>query len=176
MGIEKSGTLQMGNGLPAGEDDSTKPAQRVSLAAMAVIREGEAEERRWLTRWNRRWGAFNLAGGHKKPDETFHECVNREIQEELGLRPGLDFAAADKPLAHLEYSAWSVSACERTDYVMELFRVDLCGDSARRAIAGSCSNRWLTEREIHDGKTADGEPVSETVRRFLGAVFERLKG
>jgi 8-oxo-dGTP pyrophosphatase MutT (NUDIX family) len=146
---------------------------RQSQAAVALIRRIDVRRTLWLARWNRRWRAFHFVGGHKRPRETFRECLLREIAEELALREEVDFLAALEPIAHLEYDAWSRSAKADTRYVIELFNVEL-SSGAHAKVASNSANRWLTETEIAAGQTHDGRPVSATMKRLLGEVSSDL--
>jgi hypothetical protein len=96
----------------------------------------------------------------------------RELGEELDLRADDDCAVAAKPLARLEYTAWSASARAQTQYTMELFEVELSG-AARRKIEADPQNRWIGEAEIAHERADDGRPVSATMQRFLEALRAR---
>jgi 8-oxo-dGTP pyrophosphatase MutT (NUDIX family) len=146
---------------------------RQSLAAVALIHREEKGERQWLAQWNRKWGAYHFVGGHKRPAETFRECLVREIAEELGLREGADYEVSSAPPIHLEFADFSESTQTQTCYIMELFGVEL-GSGAQAKVERNAENRWLTETEIQAGQTRDGQPVSVTMRRLLEAV-ERLR-
>ena len=85
---------------------------RQSIAAAALIRRTEAAQVLWLARWSRSWKRFHLVGGHKHDEESFRECLVREIGEELGLVEDADYEMAAVPTAHLEFTAWSEGAKE----------------------------------------------------------------
>src|SRR3712207_3090882 len=104
--------------------------RRQSVGAVALVRRQDQGQALYLAQWNRTWGAFHLIGGHKRPQESFPECLIREVGEELGLAEGTDFAVPAEPLAHLEFEAWSESARVETSYVLEVFEVELTGPSA----------------------------------------------
>jgi ADP-ribose pyrophosphatase YjhB (NUDIX family) len=140
---------------------------RRSIASLAIFRGQEGGRTLWLARWNDNWRRLNLVGGHKLPEESFRDCIQREVTEELGLVADVDFRCADEPLAHLEYTAWSHSAGEETAYVIELFDVELCGETAHRMVAGDPMNCWLSSAEILVGSSDDGRPVSETTAQLL---------
>jgi len=135
---------------------------RTSTAAFAVLRRRREGRTEWLAQWNPRWHAYNLVGGHQRPDETFRQCLVREVGEELGLQADTDCRVAPEPLAHLEYTAWSASAGAETAYTMELFAVELLTPRAEERVADAAANRWLSEGEIRAGRGADGRPVSPT--------------
>lgn len=150
---------------------------RESLGAWALFcrdRDGHTE---WLARWNGHWNCYNFVGGHKHEDETFRECVVREIHEEVGLREQEDYTISpDDALLHLEYEAWSRSAQQDTRYVVELFGIALNEDKLAEHLATERPIRWLTHGEIQDGRTCQGEPVSETIKRMLSALPGEVKG
>lgn len=110
-----------------------------------------------------------MVGGHKRPGESFRECCIREVAEELDLAAERDFVVAPEPLARVEFNAHSASADTDTRYTFELYRVELVDPDV--PLAGK--NRWLTEGEIAEGRSADGLPTSETVTRLLSAVTRR---
>ena len=64
---------------------------RLSEAAVALIRREQDGRTFWLARWNRNWRAYHLVGGHRRPGESFRDCLVREIAEELHLREGTDY-------------------------------------------------------------------------------------
>jgi hypothetical protein len=142
-------------------------AMRQSLGTFAIIRSSEKNEpTRWLARWNEYWRSYNFVGGHKRADESFRECIIREICEELNLYEGSEFVVAEMAEAHVEYSAWSKSAGHMTEYAIELFSVYL-DRSAEEKITRDPSNRWLLESEIRSLTCADDRPVSNTMADLL---------
>ncbi len=142
---------------------------RRSEAAVAIIRREERGQTLWLAQWNPKWGAFHFVSGHKRPEETFRECLVREIEEELHLRESDDYRVSAADPTHLDFVDFSVSTQTETRYIMELFNVELDPRGAPMVDANP-ENRWLTEAEIQAGQTSDGKPVSVTMRRLLGEV------
>ena len=115
----------------------------------------------WLAQWNPKWERYHFVSGHKRANESFRECMIREVGEELNLREDIEFTVAADPLARVEFEAWSESAEVETSYTMELFKV-----------------RFLFAR---DDEVPGGEAVAEGVEadgglslRCYGAV--RLPG
>jgi 8-oxo-dGTP pyrophosphatase MutT (NUDIX family) len=140
---------------------------RQSVAAIAIIRRQSDAETLWLAQWNDRWQRFHFVGGHRHDDESFRQCVVREVAEELEIAEGTGFLVGERPLAHLDYTAWSAGAGEETHYMMELFDVQLVGDAVRQQVDADPQNRWLTVEEIRSGRAADGNPVSDTMALLL---------
>jgi hypothetical protein len=118
---------------------------RQSVAAIALIRREAEGETSWLAQWNDGWQAFSFVGGHKRHNESFRECMIREISEELGLREGVDVLISSAPFHHLEYTDVSRHTDEQTDYIIELFDVALIGSNAAGIIVANRANRWLSE-------------------------------
>jgi 8-oxo-dGTP pyrophosphatase MutT (NUDIX family) len=143
--------------------------KRKSVAAFALIRREEQGRALYLAQWNLNWRALNLVGGHKRPDESFHECLIREISEELGLTFGDDYRILDQPPLRLEYDAFSDSAWEETSYVIEVFPVVLA-EGAMAKVEANPDNRWVTEQEMLGGRCNDSTRVSPTMTRILMTV------
>jgi 8-oxo-dGTP pyrophosphatase MutT (NUDIX family) len=144
--------------------------KRRSVAAMALVQRQEKGRTLYLAQWNLNWRALNLVGGHKRPDESFRECLVREIGEELGLALGDDYLLSDEPPLRLEFDAFSDGAWGPTSYEMEIFPVVLTVDSVLEKIAGNPDNRWVTEDEILAGRCNDSTRVSPTMTRILMMV------
>jgi len=143
------------------------------IAAFAVIRRDERGQTLWLAQWNPKWGVYHFVGGHKRPEETFRECLVREIGEELHLCQRLDYRIASTAPTHLEFMDFSESTQTQTSYIMELFGVEL-GPGACSKVESDADNRWLSEAEIQAGRTHDGRGVSPTMKRLREAIRERI--
>jgi 8-oxo-dGTP pyrophosphatase MutT (NUDIX family) len=144
---------------------------RESLAALALIENTSPEnEPRWLVQWNAGWQRLALVGGHKRPAETYPECLRRETNEELGLVADCDFAAGDAPLARLNYVAWSQRAQEQTQYALEVYQVALLSAQALAQVTADTANCWVSAAEIERGVADDGRSISDQVQRVVRAV------
>lgn len=140
---------------------------RQSNAAVALIRRLQDGQTHWLAQWNPRWQKYHFVSGHRRPEETFRECMVRELGEELGLHEGVDFQIPTGSPAHFEYTAWSESAAANTAYTVELFEVELVSFVARQKVDTDTQNRWLTDEEIRSKRCEDGKPVSPTMGLLL---------
>ncbi len=142
---------------------------RVSEAALALITRVNAQgETEYLTQWNEKWQACSLIGGHREQSESFWECCNREMEEELRLKREVDFRVASVGLSsRLEYVATSQAAGVATLYRIELFSAAILTIAAIAIIDGNADNCWVTTSEIGCGTTASGRPVAEQVGRVL---------
>jgi 8-oxo-dGTP pyrophosphatase MutT (NUDIX family) len=145
----------------------TRPLRKSEGAVALIHGTNRHGERTVLAQWNEKWKAFFLIGGHRHPNETFPQCVAREIGEELDLKKGEpDEFVLDPPYPPLEYVAWSRGYEQYTAYTMHRFDVNLtpAGRAAIEAKWGPLRLYWLTESEIRARQTTDGRRVSETVQ------------
>ena len=147
---------------------------RQSEAAVALIRRFLDGQNRWLAQWNPKWGAYHFVSGHRRHDETFRDCLVREIAEELHLGEGTDYLVAAEPHKHLEFADFSRSTQTQTHYIMELFNVKL-GSGAHLRVEADPANRWLTDAEIQAEQTTEGQAVSATMKRLMGALLSAKK-
>jgi 8-oxo-dGTP pyrophosphatase MutT (NUDIX family) len=144
---------------------------RQSEGGIAFIRGLDRNGRAgWLAQWNEGWGGYFLIGGHREPDESFSQCVAREIREELNVLAGeADGFTVGSALHPLKYVAWSQRAGQYTDYEMHAFDVTLSQPrhAALAAAEDALKLRWLSDAEISGHQAADGRRVSETAHVLL---------
>lgn len=150
---------------------------RKSIASVALIVRRQTESE-WLLQWNAAWNCFNLIGGHKREDESFRDCLIREIDEELHLHVARDYRIAAKPQLELGYLAFSKRAQCETQYEVLVYPVDLEVSAERQAMLEQAeeNNRWVSESEIDSGKTRDGATISDMTARVLRAVRAQREG
>jgi 8-oxo-dGTP pyrophosphatase MutT (NUDIX family) len=168
QGLEPSSRSPSEGGTRAGG------AMRESEAAVALVRREQDGQTVWLTQWNPKWGRFHFVSGHRRPQETFRECLVREIAEELQLTEGADYQVSPRAPMHLYFADFSESAHTETWYNMELFEVELSADALAK-LESDPENRWLTEAEIDAAQTHDGRPASATMKRLLEAWRGQLQ-
>jgi 8-oxo-dGTP pyrophosphatase MutT (NUDIX family) len=144
---------------------------RISEAGLALFtRIGLGGVTQYLTQWSDTWQMYALVGGHVEPGESFRACCVREVTEELTLTPDVDFRVAIDPvLPVFEYTAMSKAAGVETRYRVELYAAELLTPVAEATVNGNAANRWLTEAEIRQHVSADGQPISTQVETVLQA-------
>ncbi len=142
---------------------------RNSVAALALIHREVDGQKQWLARWKKNWKSFSFSfiGGTRQDGESFRECLTRRVAEELGLVPEADFQVAEKPHAHLEYSALAEGSRAKTANTIELYSLTLQGDFCHEKIDGDADNRWLLPAEIKNSSTNDGRAISGTMALLL---------
>lgn len=137
------------------------------VGAVALIRREHEAQLWWLVQWNYESQRFHFVGGPKEGEESFRDCLDRQVSQGFDLRVGKDYIVSRGPRAHLQFTAISESTEEETQYVLELFDVQLFGKEAPEKIGSDSRNRWVTEEEILSGKTRDGEPISRLMTQLL---------
>jgi len=138
---------------------------RSSEGGLAMIRRTVDGHTQWLAQWNEGWQALFLVGGHREGDESFRDCVVREVQEELDLKPD-DFSVAADPAHRLTYQAFSQSASCQTTYLHELFAVTIKRTALSR-VEHQPENVWLSEGEIRNLEAHDARQISVTMLSLL---------
>jgi len=144
--------------------------RRQSEASVALICRIEQGQPRWLARWNKNWKCFYFIGGHKHDDETFLECLKREMQEELSVSAGTHYTVSDTPIACIDYLAESGSTGVETQYILQVFDVHFLDDAAEKEIDSPQEIRWMTENEIRACRSTNGQVISETMVYVLARL------
>lgn len=137
---------------------------RTSRAALALItRLDTSMQIEYLTQWSDSWQAYSLIGGHVEPGESFRQCCQREISEELECDP-FHFKLQRSPRKRLRFQEFSKAAGVDTDYHWEIFMATLSKELLSR-LPESC--QWVYASEAFAGKTTAGQPIADQVHRVL---------
>ena len=153
-------------------------------SAMALIRIGDGEERRYLMQWNKNWGRFNLVGGRinntNGDRDSFARALQRKLLDELGIRSPKDYHIVREcePVIRQQFSRRQHIF---KDYEFRMFEIELLPRHPRneeqfdlyaKRFTTDADNVLLTPIEINHLRTVNGRPVSETTRIVLQAVDE----
>lgn len=151
--------------------DAPPSPSRVSEGAFALMTARDAAgDVRLLLQYNDGWQAFTFVGGHVDPEDVgrFERTAAREVQEETGIVPGIDFSLARLHAGVMEAVAFSRSAGVWTQYRHAFFLLVLHKTSWADVDfwQGDCY-RWVGIAELQRGATADGATISEFPSRML---------
>lgn len=157
---------------------------RKQRSAFAFIAVGTGEQRRYLLQWNEAWCGFNLIGGKlddSKGDKgLLNRALQRELEEELGLKRGEDFEIG-RCLKTIKMRQFSRSDNKLKRYRFGVFDVNLFPRLWHSLNSPNYAARWLSTRyenvfasaeEIANLTTADGRPISRTTRSILQKIGE----
>ncbi|MCB8925244.1 MAG: phosphotransferase [Ardenticatenaceae bacterium] len=155
--------------------------QRSSFAAITV---GSGEDRKYLLQWNSNWGMFNLVGGkvdNQKGDrDSFARAIQRELQEELGIRNPKDYRIVHefKPVNKRQFSRREFVF---KDYEFRIFQIELLPrhpitreefDWYAQRFSTDRENVLVSRAEIERLRTIDNRPISDTTRMILQELGE----
>jgi hypothetical protein len=118
----------------------------------------------FLHQWDQAAERFQPIGGKKRDSETHSETALREFCEEMSDQDMLynrrfDLSLITEAVRETEISRTYGSL---TEYNISIYQAMLSSDSLSIGV----SDRWISLREINEGKTEDGRDVSPFCRRL----------
>jgi hypothetical protein len=133
--------------------------------SIALLRHPKQLENLWLANWDARRQHFDFVTAARLDDESFRECLDREIAWVLDLRPGKDYIISSQARLHLDLRV--DLTVEGTFYVVEFYIADLYGKASRAMVELNKEVRWLTGDEVLSGQTSEGVPVNPSLVELL---------
>ena len=155
--------------------------QRSSFAISTI---GSGEDRKYLLQWNSNWGMFNLIGGkidnHKGDRDSFARAIQRELNEELGIRNPKDYRIVHefKPVKKRQFSRREYVF---KDYEFRIFQIEMMPrhpltreefEWYAQRFSKDRENLLVSRAEIERLRTIDNRPISETTRMILQELGE----
>ena len=138
-----------------------------SPTAIALFRHPEELENLWLVHWNQRAEHFDFVTASRLDNESFRECLDREIAWTLELRRGKEYIISSQARLHLDVPVESPEPDHQQCLSVEFYIVDLFGKNGRISIENNPNVRWLTSEEVLSGMTVDGLTVSAQLVSLL---------
>jgi hypothetical protein len=135
--------------------------------AIALFRHPEQLEKLWLAYWNQSAEHFDFVTSSRLDNESFRECLDREVAWILQLRRGKEYIISSQARLHLDVPAESSDLGQKNCFIVEFFIVDLFGKDGKISIENNSDVRWLTSEEVLSGRTVDGRTVSARLVRLL---------
>jgi hypothetical protein len=134
--------------------------------SLALIPRVNEERSSWFCQWNQVDGWFDFVTGERLDNESFRDCIDREVSNTLGLGPK-DYLVANMAQLNLEFAAVLPGEAEASHVSVAFFIVNPYGKTSRQMLESHPGGRWLTGGELLEGKTTDGIPVSPVVTYLL---------
>lgn len=128
------------------------------VGSIAMIRRFEGEEILWLARWSSACQRLRLVRAPRLEQESWRECLDREISWTLQLRRGRDYIISRVPRLHFDTLLEDPYNCR---YIAEFYVVDLYGKRGRERACQDEVNCWLTADQLLAGEAPDGRLVDE---------------
>ncbi|MEQ9410494.1 MAG: hypothetical protein RIK87_22355 [Fuerstiella sp.] len=135
--------------------------------SIALMRHPTQLENLWLAWWNQRAGHYDFVTAERLDDESFRECLDREIAWVLDLERGRDYLISSMARLHLDVPVEASEDIPDTFFAVEFYIVDLYGSSGRLSLEQNRDVRWLSSDEVLSGRTSDGRPVSPSLVHLL---------
>ena len=133
--------------------------------SIALIRHPEHLENRWLAHWDGRRKHYDFVTAERLDDESFRECLDREIAWVLDIRRDKDYVISSQARLHLDIPVDLET--EATFFVVEFYIADLYGKSGRASVELNKQLRWLSSDEVLSGQTSEGVPVNPSLVELL---------
>jgi hypothetical protein len=133
--------------------------------SIALLRHPEHLENQWLAYWNASRKHYDFVTAERLDDESFRECLDREIAWLLDLRRGKDYIISSQARLHLDIPVESEE--DETFFVVEFYIADLYGKSGRASVELNKQLRWLASDEVLSGQTSEGLPVNPSLVALL---------
>ena len=155
----------------------------ITRAAFALIATEYKGERCYLLQWNSKWGCYNFVGGKVEKDRgengDFARTIRREITEEMGIE--LEKLLVGQEIKQVRL--WQFSQREKRvkAYLFSIFEINFFPNlpmerqmiiRSLRWLSSKHDNIYVSRKEIMNLRTADGKPISKTVRRILSELGE----
>ncbi len=133
--------------------------------SIALLRHPEYLENNWLAYWDARRKHYDFVTAERLDDESFRECLDREIAWVLDIRRGKDYIISSQARLHLDIPVESED--DDTFFVVEFYIADLYGKSGRASVELNKQLRWLSSDEVLSGRTSDGQLVNSSLVELL---------
>lgn len=155
--------------------DQISDADSAFVGAFGLVKTNRPEYNRYLALDD---GIhLDLIRADRGEGETFKSAMDREVADQLGLRYRKDYIVSAVPRIHLNSrlcgSVNGVGEDSARWYICEFFIVNLYGRQWQDPIEQNADIRWLTPREIVEGRGHDGKPLKPDIVELMkiGDVF-----
>ena len=128
-------------------------------ASIALIRHHDEPEHHWLAFWNASQRQFSFVVAERLGNESWRECLDRELAWELDLRRGKDYLISSMARLHYEETTVEPDGDEPSKLEIEFYIVDPYGRAGREIFAALPDSRWLTNNELRAGSCKSGEAI-----------------
>lgn len=136
------------------------------VGSIALIRRVEDGKTKWLVRHHACSDTYKLVQADRLEEESFRECIDREISWSLSLERNRDYIISSVPRLHLEVQNRAPGEETGDILIVEFYVVDLYGRKAIEKLADE-SNHWVTGAELNLGVTGNGRAIDPLQQKLL---------
>lgn len=135
------------------QSDDDNPA---FIGSLGIVRRFVDETEQWLMIRDEVEPFYRLIQSHRGEEETFRDCLHKDLAAELGLNPKKDYIISGLSVAH--HQAPIEWPGEETPQwvIVQFFPVHLYGQTARDTISQLSHAQWFTLKEIAKGISNEG--------------------
>jgi hypothetical protein len=132
--------------------------------SIALIRKPADHRTLWLARWQDRGRWYDFVMAEPLGDESFRECIDREVGWVLDLERERDYLVSNMAQINLNFSDALPGDAHETHIVVAFYVVDLYRKSAWQRVDADRANCWLTAEQIYAGLAQDERPINPNLR------------
>ncbi len=111
-----------------------------SLALIARVNE---QHSLWLCQWCDQRACDDFVSGERRADESFRDCIDREVAKSLGLQ-WRDFLVANMAQLNMEFAAVLPGEQHPYHVAVAFYIVHLYHAASRQRVASLPNTKWLT--------------------------------
>ena len=126
------------------------------IGSIGIIRRFVDENEQWLMIRDDFENTYRLIQADREENETFRDCLHKNLETELGLNPKKDYIISGLSMAHHQAPIeWPGE--ERPQWVIvQFFPIQLYGQSARDKITQHSTAEWISLADIAIDKSPNG--------------------
>lgn len=125
------------------------------IGSIGLIRDQRVDGTLWLVRKPDNRQHYSLIQAERVDDESWRDCLDREIAWLLELESGRDYLISS--VARLRYDTEVEERNQIVRYVVEFYIVDLYGSRGKQALDDDPSCRWVRTDELTSGSFDEGK-------------------
>ncbi|MCR9199457.1 MAG: hypothetical protein NXI04_12490 [Planctomycetaceae bacterium] len=123
--------------------------------SIALIRHPDRPEQEWLGVFDERRQCYAFVTAERLNQESWRECLDRELSWALDLRRGKDYLISHMARLHFDESCFDPHSGDEVETALEFYVVDPYGRRGRAAFEQLDGVRWLTNEELRQAVTSD---------------------
>lgn len=128
------------------------------VGSIGLIRDQREDGTRWLVHKPENREHYSLIQAERLGDESWRDCLDREITWLLELVSGRDYIISS--VARLRFDTELAERGGSVRYVVEFYVVDLYGSRGKQALDNDAACRWVRTAELTQGTLEDGKTVN----------------
>lgn len=135
--------------------------------SIALIRHPDRPEQQWLGIFDERRQFYSFITAERLNQESWRECLDRELSWALDLRRGKDYLISHMARLHFSESHFDPATGDEIEVELEFYVVDPYGRKGRAAFEQLEGVRWLSNDELRHAVTTDNIDIDPWLADML---------